>query len=90
MKTLDNYILQEKNVLLRVDLNVPVTNGIITEKSRIKIIKNTIKKLQYDNNKIFLISHFGRPKGQINKKYSLNFICSTLSEELQTQNFFFF
>ena len=45
MKTVNNYVVKEKNVLIRVDLNVPVLNGIITEKSRIDIIKPTIKKL---------------------------------------------
>ena len=87
MKTVNNYIVKEKNVLIRVDLNVPVLNGIITEKSRIDIIKPTIRKLLNQKNKIFLLSHFGRPEGEFNKKYSLEFICSTLQEELETNIF---
>ena len=55
MKNLDNYNVQKKNVLLRVDLNVPVIDKIITENSRIQAIKKTIKILQKQNNKIFLV-----------------------------------
>ena len=46
MKTLDNYNVEQKNILLRVDLNVPVVNSVVTEKSRIEIIKDTINILQ--------------------------------------------
>ena len=83
MKNLDNYNVERKNILLRVDLNVPVIDEIITEKSRIQTIKKTIKILQQQKNKIFLISHFGRPKGKKDKKYSLKFLCSILEFEFQ-------
>ena len=83
MKNLDNYNVERKKILLRVDLNVPVVDKIITEKSRIETIKKTIKILQQQKNKIFLISHFGRPKGNQNKKYSLKFLCSILEFEFQ-------
>ena len=83
MKNLDEYFVEKKNILLRVDLNVPVVDKIITEKSRIQIIKKTIKILRRQKNKIFLISHFGRPKGKKNKKYSLKFLCSILEIEFQ-------
>ena len=64
MKNLDNYNVERKKILLRVDLNVPVIDEIITEKSRIETIKKTINILQIQKNKIFLISHFGRPMGE--------------------------
>jgi len=89
MKTINNYVVKEKNVLMRVDLNVPVLNGIITEKSRIDTIKPTIRKLLNQRNKIFLLSHFRRPEGKFSKKYSLEFICSTLQEELETNRVHF-
>lgn len=89
MKTINNYVVKGKNVLIRVDLNVPVLNGIITEKSRIDTIKPTIEKLLNQKNKIFLLSHFGRPEGQFSKKYSLEFICSTLQEEFETNRIHF-
>ena len=88
MKTLDNYNIKEKKILVRVDLNVPVLEGIIQEKSRIEIIKPTIKKLQKQKNKIFLLSHFGRPKGK-NNKYSLRFICEVLEKELNLTKIYF-
>ena len=88
MKTLDNYNIKEKKILVRVDLNVPVLEGIIQEKSRIEIIKPTIKKLQKQKNKIFLLSHFGRPKGK-NNNYSLRFICEVLEKELNLTKIYF-
>ena len=81
MKNINNNFLSKKNVILRVDLNVPVHNGVIKEKSRIKAIKSTIKKLINQKNKIFILSHFGRPLGKRDKKFSLKFICSTLKKE---------
>ena len=81
MKTINNYYIKNKKVLFRADLNVPVVNGVITEKSRITSIKVSIKKLIERKNKIFLLSHFGRPKGLYNKKFSLEFMCSILAEE---------
>ena len=45
MKTLDNFPVIEKNVLLRVDLNIPVNNGIVTDKTRLYAIKSTVSDL---------------------------------------------
>ena len=89
MKTVNNYYIKEKNVLLRVDLNVPVVNGFITEKSRIISIKSSIHKLIKGKNKIFLLSHFGRPKGKYNKKFSLEFMCSILAKEFEIEKIHF-
>lgn len=89
MKYLKNHNVKEKKIILRVDLNVPLVNGIITEKSRIDAIQLTVKKLQEQQNKIFLISHFGRPNGKVNKKYSLEFICPILKKELELDKIFF-
>ena len=89
MKTLENNNLDNKNILVRVDLNVPVVNEVITERSRIKSILPTLKKLKNSNNKIFLISHFGRPKGIKNNQYSLKFICSALKEEMNLEKIYF-
>ncbi len=80
MKNLSNYNIENKNILFRADLNVPVVNGVITDTSRINAISSSIKKLISNNNKIFLMSHFGRPKGEVVDKYSLNFILPTLKE----------
>ena len=89
MKTLNNYYIEKKNVLLRADLNVPVINGLVTEKSRIVSIKSSIHKLIKGKNKIFLLSHFGRPKGKYNKKFSLEFMCSILAKEFEIEKIYF-
>tara|TARA_B100000965_G_C19555624_1_gene742039 strand:+ start:487 stop:1686 length:1200 start_codon:yes stop_codon:yes gene_type:complete len=89
MKDINNNFLSKKNVILRVDLNVPVHNGVIKEKSRIKAIKSTIKKLINQKNKIFILSHFGRPLGKRDKKFSLKFICSTLKKEFEINKIYF-
>ncbi|PPR46069.1 MAG: Phosphoglycerate kinase [Alphaproteobacteria bacterium MarineAlpha5_Bin8] len=89
MKTINNYSLKNKNVLIRVDLNVPVIDGVVTDQSRIASIKSTINKVIQGNNKIFLLSHFGRPKGKYNKKYSLEFICDVLKTKLKVNKIYF-
>ena len=82
MKNLRNYEIVNKKVLFRADLNVPVLDKVITDSSRILAIKSSIKDLILNKNKIFIIAHFGRPKGEVLKKYSLKFILSPLREML--------
>ena len=57
IKTLRNFPVKEKNVLLRVDLNVPVKTGKVTDNTRLHIIKSTVNELCLKNNKVFLLSH---------------------------------
>ena len=89
MKNLENYNVEQKKILLRVDLNVPVVDGVVTEKSRIEAIKDTINVLQKQKNKIFLIAHFGRPEGIQNTKYSLKFLCPILESEFEVNHIYF-
>ena len=89
MKDLKNYPIKNKLVLFRADLNVPLVSGIITDTSRIDAIKSSIEKLISNKNKIFLIAHFGRPKGKIVDKYSLNFMLPFLKETLNLDKVFF-
>jgi len=89
MKDLDNYKIENKKVLFRADLNVPVVEGVITNISRIIAVKSSIKKLISNKNKIFLISHFGRPKGKFLDKFSLNFIISSLKEVFEIDKMYF-
>ena len=89
MKNLENTNFKEKKILLRVDLNVPVVEGKIIDQSRISAIRISIKKLQAQNNKVFLIAHYGRPKGRIKKEFSSKFICSALIKELKLDKIFF-
>ena len=89
MKNLQNYNIKNKKILFRADLNVPVVDGVITDTSRIKAIKSSIEILVSNKNKIFLITHFGRPKGEFVDKYSLNFILPSLKETLNLNKVFF-
>ena len=74
-----NLDLKGKKVLLRVDLNVPMQNGAITETSRIEKIIPTINLLLEKQAKIIIISHIGRPKGKIVGGMSLKPISEKLS-----------
>ena len=89
MKDLKNYNIENKKILFRADLNVPVVEGIITDTSRIQVIKSSIKKLISKNNKIFLIAHFGRPNGEFVDKYSLNFILPSLKKIFNLDKIYF-
>ncbi len=74
--------LHNKNILLRLDLNVPLRNGLITDSTRIEKILPIINFLIKKNSKIIIISHIGRPKGKINKDLSLKPICEYLEEKI--------
>ena len=89
IKTLRNFPVKEKNVLLRVDLNVPVKTGKIIDNTRLHIIKSTVNELCLKNNKVFLLSHFGRPKSQFSKKYSLKFLTKILADVLSKKTIYF-
>ena len=75
----ENLNLDGKRVLLRVDFNVPINDGSITETSRIKKILPTIEFLVKKKAKIIIISHLGRPKGKIVTSLSLKPIADKLS-----------
>ena len=78
----DHENLDKKNVLLRLDLNVPLKNGIITDQTRIDKILPIIQFLLKKNSKIIVISHVGRPKGKVNKDLSLKPICENLEKKI--------
>ena len=77
----DQENLNEKRVLLRLDLNVPLKNGKITDQTRIDKILPVINFLLKKKSKIIVISHVGRPKGKINKDLSLKPICENLEKK---------
>ena len=83
-----NLILKGKKVLLRVDLNVPIKDGTITETSRIEKIIPTIKLLIEKQAKIIILSHIGRPKGKIVKEMSLEPISKKLASLLNKEVLF--
>ena len=80
IKDLEN--LNEKRVLLRLDLNVPIKNGVITDQTRIDKILPIIEFLIKKKSKIIVISHVGRPKGKINEDLSLKPICENLEKKI--------
>jgi len=63
-KTLDNVDVKGKRVLVRVDLNVPVENGVVTDATRIERMAPSIIEIADKGGKVILLSHFDRPKGR--------------------------
>ena len=78
----DHENLNDKKILLRLDLNVPLKNGVITDQTRIDKILPVIKFLLKKNSKIIIISHVGRPKGKVNKELSMKPICENLEKKI--------
>ena len=76
----DQENLSEKRVLLRLDLNVPLKNGVITDQTRIDKILPVINFLVKKKSKILIVSHVGRPKGRFDKDLSLKPICENLEK----------
>ena len=74
--------LNQKKVLLRLDLNVPLNNGTITDETRINKILPVVKFLLDSNSQVIIISHVGRPKGKVNKDLSLKPICENLEKKI--------
>ena len=86
LKALDNNLnLAEKRIILRVDLNVPMLEGKVTDKSRINKVIPIIKEFTKKKAKVILISHLGRPKGKIDEKLSLKPIASVLENLLKSK-----
>ena len=83
-----NLKLKNKKVLLRVDLNVPIKDGAITETSRIEKIIPTIKLLIKKEAKIIILSHIGRPKGKVIREMSLEPISKKLASLLNKEILF--
>src|SRR5471030_1056869 len=63
-RTLDHVDVKGKRVLVRVDLNVPVENGVVTDATRIERMASAITEIADKGAKVILLSHFGRPKGR--------------------------
>jgi phosphoglycerate kinase len=78
----DHENLNDKKILLRLDLNVPLKNGVITDQTRIDKILPVIQFLLKKNSKIIIISHVGRPKGKVNKDLSMKPICENLEKKI--------
>ena len=85
----DNLDVQNQKIILRLDLNVPLKNKIITDDTRILLCLPFVKKLIEKKAKIIIVSHLGRPKGIKNPALSLMPIYKYLKKALQTNVYFF-
>jgi len=81
-KELFKLDLTNKLILVRVDLNMPVVNGVVQDETRLQSVLPTIQEIIKKGGKLVLCSHFGRPNGQYNKKYSLKPLIEPLSKAL--------
>ena len=85
IKNFSEITPQNRRVILRCDLNVPVKKGVIGDDGRIVASLSTIKELLDNNCSIVVIAHLGRPKGQINPDLSLQPIAKRLGELLNRE-----
>ncbi len=82
-KTLDDLTdIAGKRVLVRVDLNVPVKDGVVTDATRIERVAPTIRELSEKGAKVILLAHFGRPKGEPVADMSLKTIAPAVEDVL--------
>src|SRR5882762_8811077 len=80
-RTLDDVDVKGKRVLLRVDLNVPMENGRVTDATRLERVAPTITEIAGKGGKVILLAHFGRPKGR-DPKESLRPVAAVVAHVL--------
>ena len=81
-KTLDDVALAGKTVLVRVDINVPMEGGRVTDTTRIDKIRPTVEDIIARGGKVVLLAHFDRPKGKVVPEMSLGHVKDTLAASL--------
>jgi len=81
-RTLDGVAVEGKRVLVRADLNVPMTDGVVTDRMRIERQAPTIRELTDKGAKVIILSHFDRPKGKVVPSMSLKPVAAALAEEI--------
>ena len=87
--TIDDFNFKDKTALVRVDFNVPLDESFhVTDTNRIEAAKPTIIKILEDGGRAVLMSHLGRPKGQVNPDLSLSHITEAVSEIIGVQTKF--
>ena len=90
LKIFSNDIsVNDKRIIVRLDLNVPVSNSKIDDDTRIKVIEPFINKLTENKAKVVLLSHLGRPKGKRISKFSLRPIFNYLEKKLSGKIYFY-
>jgi phosphoglycerate kinase len=81
-RTLDDVDVKGKRVLLRVDLNVPMEGGRVSDATRLERVAPTITEIAGKGGKVILLAHFGRPKGR-DPKDSLKVVAAALAEVIK-------
>jgi phosphoglycerate kinase len=84
-KTLDDLDVTGKRVLVRADLNVPMQDGAVTDDTRIVRLLPTLTELRERGARVVVLSHFGRPKGEVIADMSLSAVCDPLADALGTE-----
>ena len=83
MKTINDFNFKDKKVLVRVDFNVPQDDQLkVTDNTRIVAVKPTVEKILKDGGSVILMTHLGRPKGEIKNEFSLKNILEEVSAVL--------
>lgn len=83
IRSLNSFDLKNKRVLIRVDYNVPIEDGVVKDAYKIQCSIPTIKECLESGASVVLMSHLGRPKGKTNKDYSLISVGEVLSDFLE-------
>ena len=83
IRSLNSFDLKDKRVLIRVDYNVPVENGVVKDAYRIQCSIPTIKECLEAGASVVLMSHLGRPNGSTNDNYSMISVGEVLSDFLE-------
>src|ERR1700756_984968 len=81
--TINDLDLRGKRVFIRVDFNVPLKNGVVSDDTRIRETLPTLRLAIQKGGRLVLASHLGRPKGGPDPKYSLAPVAQTLAELLE-------
>ncbi|SEH35636.1 phosphoglycerate kinase [Chryseobacterium culicis] len=83
MKTINDFNFKDKKALVRVDFNVPQDDQLkVTDNTRIVAVKPTVEKILNDGGSVILITHLGRPKGEVKDEFSLKHIVGEVSSVL--------
>ena len=85
----DHIPINGKRVIVRLDLNVPISNSKIDDSTRIKVVETFINKLIQNKAKVILLSHLGRPKGRVVSEMSLTPIFNYLKKKLNGKIYFY-
>lgn len=83
MKTINDFNFKDKKALVRVDFNVPQDDQLnVTDNTRIVAVKPTVEKILKDGGSVILMTHLGRPKGEVKDEFSLKHILGEVSSVL--------